>query len=265
MAFEDWKANRSAAWGSAPFEPAAETLADIHTRLVELLAPKPGERFLDLATGTGRVAFLAAERGAEVTGLDFAPALVATARDLAAGRGLDVRFDVGDCEALPYAAASFDVVSSVMGLVFAPDHEAVARELARVCRPGGRIGFSAWRPDEEFDGALAEFYPPGPEGAGDPAAWSDEDHVLALLGDSFELQFLAGDSPLVAESGEAVWQLLVTSVGTLKATAEALDPERREDFHRTYVEQVERHRTNGGVTFPREYVIILGTRKESHG
>ena len=265
MAFEEWKADRSAAWGSAPFELVAETLTDIHVRLVDLLAPRSGERWLDLATGTGRVAFLAAARGADATGLDFAPGLVATARALARERGIHVRFDVGDAEALPYGDGSFDVVSSVMGLVFAPDHAAVARELGRVCRRGGRIGFSAWRPDPEFDGALAEFYAPGPDGAGDPTDWSDEEYVHRMLGDAFELEFVAGDSPLVAESGEAVWQLLVSSVGTLKATAEALGPRRRERFHRTYVEQVERHRTNGGVTFPRGYVITIGKRKETHG
>lgn len=264
MAFEEWKAARSAAWDSAPFEPAAETLSDIHARLVELLAPKPGERWLDVATGTGRVALLAAARGADVTGVDSAPALVATARRLAHEHGLDVRFDVGDCEALPYEEASYDVVSSVMGLVFAPDHAAVTRELTRVCRPGGRIAFTAWRPDPDFDEPLAEFYVSPPEGAGNPTDWSDEQYVTAMIGDAFDLEFATGDSPLVAASGEAVWQLLVTSVGTLKATADALDARRRERFHRTYVEQVERHRTNGGVTLPREYVITLGKRKEIH-
>src|SRR5439155_19454003 len=134
-------------WGSAPWERVAETLAPLHDHLVAALSPRAGERWLDLATGTGAVAIRAARAGAKVTGLDLAPRLVETARSWAADEGLDIRFDVGDCERLPYDDASFDVVASVVGVIFAPDHGAVARELARVCRPGGRLGRVAWLPN----------------------------------------------------------------------------------------------------------------------
>lgn len=149
----------------------AETAAEVHDDLVASLAPTPGERWLDIATGTGAVAARAARAGAHVIGVDIAPALIDTARQLAAAEGLNVQFEVGDAERLEYRDASFDVVASAQGTMFAPDHEAVARELARVCRPGGRLGLTCWRPGgaiEKFFSLLAAFQPPPPPGAGRP-------------------------------------------------------------------------------------------------
>ena len=154
MAFDTLKARQAQAYSSAPFEQLADSAADIHDHLVDALGVSPGERWLDLATGTGAVAFRAVRRGAQVTGQDLASGLITTARRLASQQGVTVRFEVGDCEALPYPDASFDVLSSAQGAVFAPDHAAVAAELARVSRPGGRIGLTAWRPG----GAIAAYF-----------------------------------------------------------------------------------------------------------
>ena len=137
MPFEELKARQSVMWGSGPFERVAETIREVHEVVLETVDPQPAERLLDAATGTGAVAFLAAEREADVVGMDFAPALVETARRVAAEAGVDIRFDVGDAEAMPYEDASFDVVTSTCGVMFAPDHAAAARELARVTRPAG--------------------------------------------------------------------------------------------------------------------------------
>ena len=140
MAFDELKKKQSAMWGSAPFERVAEEIADIHDVLVDAVDPQPDEAVLDVASGTGGVTERIARRGAQVTGIDFAPTLVETARSRAGDAGLDIRYDVGDAEALPYEDASFDVVVSAFGHMFAPDHRAAASELARVCRPGGRLG-----------------------------------------------------------------------------------------------------------------------------
>ncbi|MGZ4172927.1 MAG: class I SAM-dependent methyltransferase [Solirubrobacteraceae bacterium] len=129
----------------------AESAAGIHEDLIGRLGVEAGEHWLDLATGTGAVALRAARRGANVTGQDLAEALIETARGLAGEQGVAVTFEVGDCEQLPYDDASVDVVSSAQGAMFAPDHEAVAKELARVCRqvagsaspPGVRVARSA--------------------------------------------------------------------------------------------------------------------------
>src|SRR5687767_956505 len=133
MKLEEWKAAQADVWGAGNWQAIAETeLFPVHDTLIEQLSPTPGERWLDLATGTGAVALRAARRGAEVSAQDLASDLIETARRAAADEGLAVRFDVGDAEHLPYADASFDVVSSVHGIVFAADHSAVARELGRV-------------------------------------------------------------------------------------------------------------------------------------
>jgi ubiquinone/menaquinone biosynthesis C-methylase UbiE len=139
MAFEELKAKQSVMWGSGPYERVSEHLQIAHEHLLRAVPPREGEAWLDVATGTGEIAVPAARAGARVTGLDLAPGLIATARDRAADAGVEVRFEVGDAEALPYEDASFDTVSSGFGCMFAPDHAATARELARVCKPGGRL------------------------------------------------------------------------------------------------------------------------------
>jgi ubiquinone/menaquinone biosynthesis C-methylase UbiE len=125
----------------------ADEIADVHDRLVAELAPQPSETWLDVGTGTGAVAVRAARAGAKVTGSDLAPALIETAKRLADEEGLEIRYEVGDAEQLPYADGSYDIVSSSFAAIFAPTHDAVARELARVTRAGGRIGLTAWDPE----------------------------------------------------------------------------------------------------------------------
>jgi ubiquinone/menaquinone biosynthesis C-methylase UbiE len=264
MAFTELKARQSVMWGNGPYERITATITDIHDLVVERLDPRPGVDFLDAACGTGAVALLAAERGATVTGMDLAPALVERAKELAAARGLDIHFDVGDAEELPYDDASFDAVSSTCGVMFAPDHAAVAAELARVARPGGRIALACWTPEggigQQF-AMMAPFLPPPPPGVGNPNDWGSEEHVRGLLGDSFELEFEEHDSPLRIASPEAHWELFSSSFGPTKTAAEALDPERREVFRRTWTEFFEQHRDGNEVVHHREYLLTLGTRR----
>jgi SAM-dependent methyltransferase len=261
MGFEELKARQSEIWGSAPWQRVAETLAELHDDLVDRLGARADERWLDLATGTGAVALRAARAGARVTGLDLAPALVETAKRIAAAEGVAIRFDVGDVEDLPYEDAAFDVVSSAVGVIFAPDHDAVARELARVCRPCGRLGIVSWRPDPEYQQVFEPFREPREPGAGDPEDWGREEYAAKLLGDSFELEFAEGDAHIRGDSGEAVWQLMVSSAGPLKAMVESLNEERREELHRAYVTYYERYRVDGGISAPSAYLVILGERR----
>ena len=154
---ESDKERHARVWGSAPFERAAATIADMHDALVASLEPKPGVRWLDLACGAGDVAFRAAEAGAVVTGSDLAPVLIETAKRRAAEAGLKLTLEVADCEALPYESESFDIVSSSIGVIFAPDHAAVASELARVTRPGGRLGLTSWLSEEDDDDSFEQW------------------------------------------------------------------------------------------------------------
>jgi SAM-dependent methyltransferase len=193
MSFERFKERQREAWGAAPWEPMAARFAPIHDHLVARLAPRPGDRWLDVGTGTGAVALRAARAAAEATGVDLAPGMIDRARRLAAEQRLAVRFEVGDAEGLPYEDASFDVVSSALGVFLAPDHAAAAGELARVCRPCGRLGIVAWRRDEELERLHAPFWGPPEPGAGDRRAWAREDYLTDLLGGDFELELEEGE------------------------------------------------------------------------
>ena len=200
-----------------------------------------------------------------MVGVDLAPSLIATARQLAAAAGLAIQFEVGDCERLAYPDASFDAVVSSFGTIFAPDHAAVADELARVCRPGGKLGLASWRPGggaARMAEVVMSFQPSSPvPGVGNPFDWGREEYVRSRLDDAFELEFVAGDSPQIAPSAEAVWDLYVSSAGPVKALASALPPERREALHRTFVSLVDAHRDHDGTRFPREYLLVLGRRR----
>jgi ubiquinone/menaquinone biosynthesis C-methylase UbiE len=264
MPFEELKAKQSVMWGSGPYERITDTIRDIHHVVIDRLGPQPGDRWLDLATGTGAVALLAARAGAEVTGQDLAPALIETARENAAAQGLAIGFEVGDAENLSYEDASFDVVSSTCGVMFAPDHGAVASELARVCRPGGRIALACWRPEGTIGDmfrTMAPFQPPAAPGVGSPFEWGKEGHVTDLLGEAFELEFEELVSVLEEESGEAVWELFVTSYGPTKTLAGSLEADRREELHRAFVDLHESHRANGGIRMARTYLLTTGRRR----
>ena len=264
MAFEELKTKHSVVWGSGPYERISEHLRIAHDHLLRAIEPREGERWLDVATGTGEIAVRAAAGGANVTGLDLAPDLIERARSRADDAGVEVELVVGDAEAMVFDDASFDTVTSSFGAMFAPDHAAVASELARVCAPGGRLGLLTWHPTEgvaEFFKVMAAYQPPPPEGAGSPFTWGDRDHVAELLGETFELSFEEGDCPQPADSGEDSWELFSTSYGPTKALAESLDDERRESMRRDWVEYFEQFRENGGISQPRPYVLVLGTRR----
>jgi SAM-dependent methyltransferase len=263
--FEELKAKQSVMWGTGSYEPIVGLTEELHERLVERLHPRPRERFLDVATGTGALALRAARAGADVTGVDLAPALVETAQRRANHEGVSVQFDVGDAENLPYADDSFDAVASVIGVMFAPDHAAVARELGRVCRPGGRLGLVNWAPDSgvaEMFKVMTPFQPTPPAGVGIPFDWGRPEHVNSLLGSNFDLELEVFDARLRAESGEQLWDIFATHYGPTRTLAESLAPERREELHRAFVEFYERDRVDGGIDQSRNVLLVLGRRRE---
>lgn len=265
MASEQLKDRQRAMWGSGSYQPLVERyLLDLHDRFTERLAPRPGERLLDVATGTGAIALRAARAGADVTALDLAPELVETARRLAAEDGLAIRFDVGDAESLPYEDGSFDVVCSAIGTMFAPDHAAVARELARVCRPGGRLALVSWSPvggvAEQFQ-AMKPFQPAPPPGVGNPFDWGDPQHVRDLLGGTFDLELIEDRTMMEGPSAEEMVAVLESHYGPHRTLAESLDGERRPALHQAVVEHFERYRANGRISRPSPYLVVLGTRR----
>lgn len=180
--FAAFKAAQREAW--ALFSPIATFTTPAAASLVDFAQVRAGERVLDVACGTGVVAITAALRGAQVRGLDLSPVLLDDARRNAAVIDADIPFAEGDVEALPYADASFDVVLSQFGHMFAPRPEVAVREMLRVLRPGGRIAFSTWPPDLMIGSmfALAGAYAPAPAGAASPSAWGTPEVVRERLG-----------------------------------------------------------------------------------
>ena len=264
MPFEELKERHATVWRLGPYQGVTETITDIHAAVIDRLRPEPGQSFLDLACGTGAVAELAAKAGAEVVGVDLAPALIEQAKGRAEERGLEIDYRVGDVEALELEDASFERVASTCGVMFAPDHPAIARELGRVTRPAGRIALACWTPDSglaQVFGVMREFQPPPPPGVGNQFDWGREDYVRNLLDGDFELEFELLDSPLELESGEAVWELFSRDYGPTKVLADSLDDEKREQLHRNFVELHERSRVNGGLHFSRTYLLTVGTRR----
>jgi SAM-dependent methyltransferase len=215
-------------------------------------------RWLDVATGTGGVALRAARAGAEVTGLDLSEDMLGKAARAAAADGLEIRLDVGDAERLPYQAASFDVVSSCFGVIFAPDPVAAAGELSRVCRPGGRLGLTSWKPNQAVDDLYAPY---APERRMPTDRWEEEASVRELLGNEFELEIRTREWMVEGSSGEEVWELWSAAVPPFKALLGSLDEERTEDFRRDFVRYYEGLREGKVVRERRRFLRILGTRR----
>jgi SAM-dependent methyltransferase len=263
VAYEELKQRHAVMWASGPYQNITDTIEDIHALVVERLDPQPGTRWLDLACGTGAIAERAAASGADVTGIDLSPGLIETAKARAQEQGLDIEYQVGDCENLSGVPdASFDVLTSTCGIMFAPDHEASARELARVVKPGGRLALATW----ELEGGIgrmfemmAPFQPAPPPSS--PFDWGSESRVKELLGDAFDLVFEHHVSTLKIPSGEDYWELFSTSYGPTKALAESLG-DRREELHRAWVDFFEtEYGDDGEIAHTREYLLVLGTRR----
>jgi SAM-dependent methyltransferase len=177
-------------WTSGNYPEVADKLIrGFGPTLVDELPIRPGQRVLDVACGAGNVAVPAAAAGADVTGLDIAPALLARGAAEAWAAGVDVTWVEGDAEDLPFDDASFDVVTSAVGVMFCPSHERAAAELVRVCRPGGAIGLISWTPEGligSMFGVLAPYMPAPPAGSKPGTLWGTEEYVSELLGDAID-------------------------------------------------------------------------------
>jgi SAM-dependent methyltransferase len=196
-----------------------------------------------------------------VTAIDIAAPMIEKARRRAEEENVTVSFDLGDVEYLPYDDACFDVLASAFGLIFAPDHANVASELARVSRPGGRLGFTAWKPNPKL-GELYRRFTDEPIEGREAYEWGREDHVEDMLGEDFELEFEDGTLWLEASSGEEIWRLFSESAPPVVSLVRRLDAEHLEEFHHAFVKLYESYRTkDGGVRAPRRYLLVLGRRK----
>ncbi len=177
------KHKQQATWASGDFAVVGTTLQIVGESLAEAVDVRAGERVLDVAAGNGNATLAAARRFAEVTSTDYVPALLDKGRERARAEGLPVHFETADVENLPFQDASFDIVLSTYGCMFAPDHARTASEMMRVLRPGGRIGLANWTPGG-FIGRLFKVigaHVPPPAGLQSPALWGTKAHLAALF------------------------------------------------------------------------------------
>jgi ubiquinone/menaquinone biosynthesis C-methylase UbiE len=182
--FAAMKNRQMAAWASGDYAVVGTTLQLVGELLAEACDLRWDEQVLDVAAGNGNATLAAARRGCRVTSTDYVGTLLERGADRAAAEGVEVTFQVADAEALPFEDASFDAVLSTFGVMFSPDQERSAYELARVCRPGGRIGLTNWTP-EGFIGQMFKTlgrYMPPPAGVQPPSLWGVESHLHSLFG-----------------------------------------------------------------------------------
>jgi ubiquinone/menaquinone biosynthesis C-methylase UbiE len=260
------KARQQATWSSGDYARVGNTIVLAAELLCEAVDVRAGQRVLDVATGNGNAALAAARRFCDVTGVDYAPNLLADGRRRAETEGLPIDFREGDAEALDFPDAAFDAVLSTFGAMFAPDQSAVARELLRVCRPGGKVGMANWTP-EGYIGhlfrAMGRHVPP-PPGLQPPTRWGDEAAVRELFGD--------GVSDLRMERRICVQRFPSTSFyidffcryygPTLKAF-EALDAAGQERLAADMAALLREHNRSGDDTLVlhSEYLEIVATRR----
>lgn len=251
--------------GGDGYDEISREIASSIDHCVLRVAPRPGECLLDVATGTGWASRRAAQYGAKVTGIDLGPDLIESAKRRAEREHLQIEYAVGDAEKLGFEDASFDIVISTCGVMFCTNPESAARELARVCKKGGRLGLTTW----PSDGIVAKMFavlkpymaPPPSPAPPSPFAWGSRERVRELLGSMFDLRF--EDSVTVGRepSAEAMTEIFFTSYGPTKTLAANLDPDRREKLRREFTEFHAQYKTDLGVQVPRDYLLTIGVRK----
>ena len=254
-------------WSLGDFARAGAEQVLVGELLCRAIDIHPGQRVLDVAAGSGNAALAAARRGARATAADFVPRLLQAAARRAQAEGLELETREADAQSLPFPDGAFDVVLSTFGVMFAPDQARAAAELLRVCRPGGRIGLTAWTPasvmaaTQAIAGRFAPF-PPVP-GARSPIEWGNEARVRELLGSGvaeLTAQVLSTDMCGISPAGRVEFNRAY--VGPTKAIFDRLDPAAQQALAAELagcLQQFNRA-ADGTLVAPAEYLQIIATR-----
>jgi ubiquinone/menaquinone biosynthesis C-methylase UbiE len=251
-------------WASGDFAVIGTTLQIVGEQLCEAIDLRSGETVLDVAAGNGNATLAAARRFAAVTSTDYVPALLDRGRRRAEAEGLQVTFEPADAEALPYATASFDVVLSTYGVMFAPDHTKSSRELLRVCKLGGRIGLACWTP-EGFLGdmfrTMAKHVPP-PAGVQSPLLWGKPDHIQTLFAEATSITNTRRTFAFRYESAEHFLHVFRTFYGPTHKAFAALDAAGQAALETDLLALLRRADIGGGngLVVPAEYLETIITR-----
>ncbi|MFN0007005.1 MAG: class I SAM-dependent methyltransferase [Planctomycetota bacterium] len=264
--FTELKKKHRAMWAEGDYDQIARGIRSVADHVVRSGRIRAGEKVLDIACGTGNTAIMARARGAVVTGLDLTPELLAVAQGRAVDEGYgDIRWKEGDAESLPFPDGAFDVVVSSCGLMFVPDQQKVADEVARVTKMGGRIAIQAWQRESGLGRMfkITAGYVPPPAGVPSPFEWGDVEKVQSLFGSSFrDFRFERYDCPEFADTPEQIAELFIGRYGPTHRAHGSLPPEKAAAFRKDLIELYRSYVTpaDGKVRWGREYVITLATR-----
>ena len=264
--FEAMKARQHGAWSSGDYAVVGTTLQIVGEELCEALDLRSGQKVLDVAAGNGNVTLAAARRWCEVTSTDYVPALLVRGKVRADADGMKITFKEADAEALPFGDGNFDVVVSTFGVMFTPNQDRAAAELARVCKRGGKIGLANWTP-EGFIGqvfkTLGKYLPP-PAGARSPALWGTEARLKEMFG--------ASSGAIRAErrhfvfryrSPEHFLDIFKSYYGPMLKAFAALDESNQRKLHQDLMMLIGsmNRADDGTMVVPSEYLEVVITRR----
>jgi len=258
------KARQQLAWSAGDYAIVGTTLQIVGESLCEAADLRAGQRVLDVAAGNGNASLAAARRWCEVTATDYVPALLDRARTRAGADGLAIEFRQADAESLPFDDASFDAVLSTFGVMFTPDQERAAQELARVCRPGGKIGLANWTPGSmigELFKLIGRYVPP-PAGLKSPALWGTEERLRELFGD--QVSAIAATRKHFAfryRSARHWLDTFRTYYGPMVKAFAAVPADRQGELERDLIALAQRYNRGGEGTLiaPSEYLEVVAT------
>ena len=265
---DDLKAASRAAWALGDYHRFAKaTVWQLGPVLAGACGISAGQAVLDVAARTGTVAIRAAEAGARVVASDLTPENFEAGRHEARARGVELDWVEADAEALPFDDDAFDVVTSSLGAIFAPDHQAVADEMVRVCRPGGTIGMINFTPEiDNFFAVFAPYGPPPPPGP-TPGLWGSEAHVRELFGDRLEsLDLTRAVYVERAESPRDYCELFKRTFGPVAAIYASLvdQPGRAAALDRDFLElatHANRGAPGGDAEYPYDYLLVVARKR----
>lgn len=260
------KLKQKAAWSAGDYAVIGTTLQIVGENLCEALDLRAGERVLDVAAGNGNVTLAAARRWCDVVSTDYVAALLERGQARASAEGLDIRFEEADAENLPYADASFDVVLSTFGVMFTPNQERAASELARVCKPGGKIGLANWTPSG-FIGQLFKVigrYIPPAAGVKPPSLWGTEERLRELFGERIaKLDAVRQNFVFRYRTPQHWLETFRTYYGPMNKAFGAVNAAQQESLAADLIQLVQQFNraTDGAMLVPSEYLEVVIRRR----
>jgi ubiquinone/menaquinone biosynthesis C-methylase UbiE len=254
-------------WAAGDFPSAARQIAGVGETTVDRAGIQPGDAVLDVACGAGNATIPAARVAARTVGLDITPELIEAGKKAAAEAGVEIEWVEGDAQDMPFDDEGFDVVLSVFGCMFAPDHRRAAAELVRVLKPGGRMVVATWRPEGNVGrmfGTIAQHMPPPPEGFQPPPLWGVDDHVREIFeGTGIQLELEPTTIDFTAESADEFFAEFERDLPPVVMARKALEPEGKWEALRSDLKQLfdeSNEAEDGSFRAPQEYVLIKGRK-----